>query len=247
MYRFLVLFKRDLVNLFINPVFLPYNTIFPVIMVLVLGLLVRSTYGSVVTSYDYYGVTIMVYMGLNISVIATNSFMEKSLKDTNLRVMYTPIRIWYIYAAKILATFVFAVVCFSAVMVALHYWPGVNFGGENAIYVALLLAALSFFSCSLGVLFCCIFRSEELSNKILTFVNLAFALLGGVFFQPDSLGPTVVALSYASPARWVSQSAFRIIYDADFTGFLAIVCGLLVMGIGLTLLCAYFFRTEDYV
>jgi ABC-2 type transport system permease protein len=248
MYTFYTLLKRDMVNIFLNPMLLSYNTAFPFLLMLVLGSLNRGSYGNTgINSYDYYGVTILLYIVLNVSTTAANSFMERSLKTTNLRVMFSPIRNSYIYLSKIAATFIFTSVCFVVLMLLSGALLGVNYGGRNALPVLALVLLFDLLSAVIGVFFCCIFKSEELTNKILSLVNNLFAILGGLFFQMGGLGRTVEVISGISPAKWVSEGIFRMIYDNDLSFFLPIsaiflaLSGILLMGCKLT------FKTEDYV
>lgn len=51
------LLKQDLKNLFINPMWVFYSTLFPFLLIVVMGYLSRDLFGEAVTSYDYYFVT----------------------------------------------------------------------------------------------------------------------------------------------------------------------------------------------
>ncbi len=248
MYKFYTIFKRDVINLVKNPTLLMFNTAFPFLLILILGFLSSGSYGkSGIDAYDYYGITILLYIALNVSVTAANSFMEKSLKNSNLRIMYSPISISFIYLSKIAATFAFTSVCFMALAAASGLLLGVNFGGGNTIYTIIMVLLLDLLSSSLGVMFCCIFKSEELTNKILSTANNILAVLGGLFFQLDGFGRTVEGLTCISPVKWVVQGIFRIIYDNDFSWFYPTVLILLVLSAAMVLLCKLTFRTEDYL
>ncbi|GIP33192.1 ABC transporter permease [Paenibacillus sp. J2TS4] len=245
---FLALFKRDLLNLLLSPVLVSQNTVFPFLLVLILGYMGRGIYsGGEVTSYDYYGITIMIFMVLNVSMTASNSFMERSIKTSNLRILYSPMPTSFVYLSKIVATFIFTSMSLLLIAGLLHSILGVHVGGRDAVYVMLLLLGFNLFSSALGVACCCLFKSEEISNKLLSIVNNILALIGGLFLQLDGLGKTVEAISYLSPVKWVAEGIFRMIYDQDFGLFfptLAICAAgslLLVGG------CKLFFRAEDYV
>ena len=161
MYRFYIIFKRDLINLILNPTLLMFNTAFPFLLALILGFLGSGAYGkSGIDSYDYYGVTMLLYVVLNVSVTASNSFMEKSLKASNMRIIYSPVRTSSIYLSKIAATFTFTAACFTVVMLLSKLILGVNFGGANAGYVLILILLFDLLSACLGIFFCCIFKSE---------------------------------------------------------------------------------------
>jgi len=247
-YSFYAIFKRDLVNIVLNPVLLISNTLFPIVLVVLLGYLTSGNYGAGgVTAYDYYGVTILIFAVLNVSMTASNSFMEKSLKTSNLRIMYAPIRLSYIYLAKIAATFIFTSVCFLGYIALFSLVFGVNFGGVNLLYVILIVLFLNLLSSITGVFFCCIFKSEELTNKIISVVINIFAILGGLFFRLDGLGSAVERISYISPAKWAAEAIFRIIYDNDFSLFVPGILILMVVSAVLLVGCRLTFKVEDYV
>lgn len=217
-YKFMVLFRRDFLNVMINPVLFLTNTIFPLLLILTLGYLGESMYGGGgVTSYDYYSITILIFMAVNVSMTASNSFMESSIKTTNLRTIFAPIRLSSIYLSKIISTFVFAAICQMLLMLVLGIGFGFQIGGANVWAIVIILLLLNLFSSTLGVLFCCIFRSEELSNKILSIINNVFAVMGGLFFSLDRMGRTAETISYLSPVKWVAETLLRIIYDEDFS------------------------------
>ncbi|KPV60009.1 hypothetical protein QJ48_08095 [Paenibacillus sp. A3] len=55
MYSFYFILKRDFINLALNPVLLLTNTVFPLLLVLVLGYLSNGAYsGETMNGYDYY-------------------------------------------------------------------------------------------------------------------------------------------------------------------------------------------------
>lgn len=242
-----MLWKRDFMNLLTSPVMLLTNTLFPLLLILILGYLTRGQYGDTVTSYDYYGITLLVFHALNVSMTASNSFMERKLRASNMRVLYSPIRTSWVYLSKILATFVFTTLCMGMLAVLLVVLFGVHFGGKDAVYVFVALALFHLFSAAFGVWFCCLWKSEELANKILNVVNNVLALMGGLFFSWDSLGRTAETLSYFSPVKWVVDGLFRIVYDGSLWSFIPLASGLLIGTALLLLGCKLTFRTEEMV
>lgn len=245
---FYTIFKRDLKNLVLNPIMLIYNSVYPILIVMILGHLTDGNYnGSAVSSYDYYGVSIIIFFALFTGTISANSFMEKRIKASNLRIMYSPIDTSYIYLSKITATFIFSSVCYMSVMALLKLIFNINYGGKNLIYVFILLELFTLLSSALGILFCCIFKSEELANKILSpFLNI-FGIFGGLFFPIDGFGKAVEKLTYISPAKWVLVSIFKIIYDNDFIYFFPAVMILVILTAVFIFGCKLTFREEDYV
>lgn len=241
------LFKRDFINIILNPVLFFSNTVFPVLLLMVMGYLTHDGYGSAVSSYDYYGVTLLLYTVLNVSTTAANSFMEKSIMDSNLRILYSPVSTSFIYLSKVLATFVFTSLCYIAYAIIVKLLFNVNFGGAKAPYIFIMLLLFNMLSTLIGILFCCIFKSEESTNKILSiFINIS-AILGGTFFQIDGLGKTAQQVSNISPLKWITKAVFRTIYDGD-TSLVLPVCAIFIAASLILLLgCKLTFKTEDYV
>lgn len=246
--EFIVVLKRDIKNLICSPVLLIYNTLFPILIILILGYLTSGNYnGKTFSSYDYYGVSMMVFGVAFVAMTASNSFMEERVKSSNLRIMYSPINIASIYMSKIVATFIFSSICDLIIMLFLSLVFNVNYGGSFTVYVLVLLGSFDFFSCTVGVLFCCIFKSENLANKVLSpFINI-FIIIGGVFFPVESLGKTMTQISNFSPVKWLNEAVFKIIYDKDLSYFMPAVIIIVLLTIVCLVLCKLTFKEEDYV
>ena len=75
--------KEDFINLIKNPMWIFYGTAFPILLVAIVGYLAHSAYGNEVTSYDYYGVTLMIYSALSSGMTSANSFMEERMDCSN--------------------------------------------------------------------------------------------------------------------------------------------------------------------
>lgn len=247
MYRFLQLFKRDFLNLFFNPMWIFYSSAFPFLFVVILGFLNSGSYGSSITSYDYYGISMMIYSVFNTSMTSANSFMEERIKKGNMRIIYSPLPKGYIYTSKIAASFVFSSFWHLVVIMLLHLTLKVNFGGHNMGWIILILLMLEVFASILGVLFCCIFKSEGTANQFLSLVITILGMLGGLFFRLDGFGPILEKISYVSPLKWIVTDIFKIIYDGDFSNYLPTVVMLIVLCLSTLLLCKKFYRTEDYI
>ena len=247
MYRFKNIFMLDLMNLLANPMWLFYAVGFPIALILILGFLASGSYGGTVSSYDYFGVALMVFGIFNAATFSANSFMEERIKKPNMRLIHSPIRPFNIYFSKILAPFVFCSVAYTLVAAILHLIVGINYGGIGAWAPLVIMLAGNFFFSVLGVMVCCILKNEGITNNILSLLFMLLSLLGGVFFPVDGLGKAVAAVSWVSPARWMLTACLRIIYDNDFSMFLP-VCGLLVvLSVAAVMMCGRFFRGEDYI
>lgn len=237
----------DLINLFTNPMWLFYSIGFPLALVLVMGFLTSGSYGSSVTSYDYYGVALMVYCIFNAATFSANSFMEERIKRANMRIVYAPVRPFFIHFSKVLATAIFCMVTYTLVGVLLHFLAGVNYGGANVWMVYLLMLAAVFFFSVFGVTMCCIFRSESITNQILSLFLTLFSILGGLFFPLDGLGKMVSDLSWISPAKWIFSACMQIIYDRDYKMFLPALGILILLSALGVAVSTRLFRGEDYL
>lgn len=246
--NFINIVKFDIKNTLKNPMLIIINTIFPVIMIAIVGFITRNGYGSEnISSYDYYGVTLMIFMGLMLSMTATNVFLEESVRKGNTRIVYAPVSKAEIYLSKIIASYVVGTVSCAVIMLAGQYIVNINFGGKNILYIIFLINVLSFFGSCLGVLFCCIFKSEQGANGVMQIPILIFVFLGGVFFPIASLGKNFEALSNISPLRWITQCAFQIIYDNDFSIYLPSIVVTLLAALICIILCQIIFKPEEYV
>jgi len=241
------MFKMDFMNTAKNPTLFLCNTVFPLIIILIMGFITKGSYGTKVTSYDYYGVTMTIFFVFNIATTEANTFMEKKIKPGNVRLIYSPTYTSNIFLSKILACSVFGGICYTILMIVEDKVFNIKLGGENFIYILILMLFFIFFMCCFGAFMCCIFKSEEATNKIVAPVLTVFGIFGGMFFPIDSLGSTVQKLSYISPLKWINDCMLKIIYDKDFSMFAPTMAILAVGAIILMLLCKAIFKPEAYI
>ncbi|EJO5347635.1 ABC transporter permease [Clostridium botulinum] len=240
--------KIDIINILKNPILVLYNTIYPLLLIGLFGFIANGNYGGEgVTAYDYYGVTMIIFTVLFIALTAANTFMEKKVKKGNVRLIYSPTSKTVIFLSKILSTFIFATVLFTMILIIEKNILGINLGGENFIYVLVLLISSTLLMCSFGASMCCIFKSEEATNKFLSPVSMLLALLGGLFFPVDSLGKTVEKISYISPVKWISECIFKIIYDRDFSMFVPTIAICIGGSLIFIILCQIIFKPEEHI
>lgn len=101
----LKLITFDLMNIVRNPVLVIANTAFPFVLILVMGFVTKNSFGAGgVSSYDYYGVNMMIFAAALIAMTASNTFMEEKVKKANIRIVYAPVSTTSIYLSKLLST-----------------------------------------------------------------------------------------------------------------------------------------------
>ena len=247
MYQFMRIVQRDTLNLFLNPMWVFMSIALPFFLASILGFLSEGMYGSILSSYDYYGISMIFFGILNTATFSANSFLEEKIKRANLRIIYTPINKKYLTLSKVISTFIFTSFFYSLTAVFLHFIFDVNYGGENTVYVWFLLMGMNLFFSSLGVLMCCIFKSEEIANQILSIVTTLFALFSGFFFPIQPLGKLFVKISNSLPTTKILNDIWTIIFDQNHTTFL--LDFLLIIGLSLLMIkgATYCFNEEDFL
>lgn len=244
--NFIKLVRFDFMNIVRTPMLLFMNTLFPLLLFGGFGLATSSKFGGgTVSSYDYYGVTTMIFTAILISMTVTNTFMEEKVKRGNLRVVYAPVSKTEIYMSKLLSTYIFGTVSYSILLAVLQYVFHSNLGGRNLLQVMLLINILSLFGCSLGTMVCCIFKSEEKANAVMPILSLLFVFFGGIFSPIGHYGKTMQKIACLSPVKWVTECSFRIIYDSDFGIYLPTMAILLAGSALCILMCQIIFRPEE--
>lgn len=243
-----ILIKQDFKNLITNSITVTFCFFYPPILVFIFGFLFSNLYGSnEITSYDFYGVTMMFYMILGAVTITPNAFMEERIKQGNLRIAYSPVSRCQIYFSKLISSFVFMGTTFTVDMVIMQVCGWVNFGGHNFIYVIGLMLALLAFTVAFGGAVCVLLKSEELTNKILSIIATAFAVFSGVFFPIAGLGEWPDKISNLSPLKWVLTTIFQLIYDGSFKYYSITLFSLISFTIAFIIIVHLNYHPEDYI
>lgn len=246
--NFIKIVKFDLSNLIRNPMLLILNTIFPLLLIGIMGVVTSGSFGAGnVSSFDYDGVTMMILTALLISMTASNTFMEQKVKRGNARIVYAPIPKSEIFLSKLISTYLLGTVSYSIIIIICQFLFHFNFGGKNVFYIMLLINIVSLFSTSFGIMCCCIFKSEEAANSMIPLVILLFVLFGGIFFPVASFGKAVETISIFSPVRWITECAFKIIYDQNFNLLLPVILLLSFLSIICIIVSQITFKPEEYI
>ncbi|MFW2490636.1 ABC transporter permease [Clostridium chromiireducens] len=242
------LIKQDFRNLITTPVIVTVCVIYPWLLIGLFGFIFSSLYGGDgVTSYDFYGVTMMMYLIISSVTVTPNTFMENKLRQGNIRIAYAPVSRISIYMSKIISSYLFMGISFSIHMLIMNYFNIVNFGGSNFIYILVLFMVFLFFTVTVGGAVCVILKTEELTNMVLSNVASILALLSGIFFPVDSLGKVVSDLSNLSPMKWILNLAFNVIYDKSFENYTIIIWGLILLSIISIIVMHVNYKPEDYI
>lgn len=248
MNKFWTLFKQDIGYLLTSPGTLCIFLVFPTVLILLMGFLFDDMYHtSLVSSYDFYGVTMIFFIAMMGSTVPANVFLEKKIKSGNTRIFYSPVPRVYIYSSKILACFLFMTISLTMNIVVFQMIGFVNFGGKNMIYVILLIMNFVLFLTMLSSAICVSIHNEELTNIILSNSMSVLGFLSGIFFPIASLGVLFENIASFSPIKWTIDCVFQLIYDGNSVVYYVIMLGLFVLSLLLLLIVHKNYQPEDYI
>lgn len=248
MTKFWTLFKQDFSNLITSPGTVAMLLLFPTCVASLMGFLFENLYNtSLVNSYDFYGVTMVIFVGMMASTIPANAFLSKKIKNVNTRIFYSPVSKVIVYSSKILACFLFIGTCITLNIILFQVTSFANFGGENIGYIILLMLAFALFLTLLSSAICVSLHSEELTNVVLSNTMSVLGFLSGIFFPIANLGSVFEKISEFSPITWTVNSIFQIIYDGTSLNYWWIILGLIIISLVLALIVHRNYRPEDYI
>ena len=212
--------NQNMRNILFNPSIMMFCLVYPTVLVLLFGFLFSDMYQSdIVTSYDFYGVTMIFYLILQSATITPTVFMEEKNKKGNLRIAYAPVSRVQIYLSKLLTVIVVLTVSFLIHIALLSLTGLVNFGGKNMLWVMSLFFSLMLFMVTLGGAICSLIKSEDLTNKIVGVTINCFAVVSGLFFPVEMLGKFAGDIANATPVKMTLNKIFEIIYDNSLAGY----------------------------
>lgn len=246
MRSFISIYKMDMKNLFKNPVLVGYNTIFYLLIIFIMGFLSSGNYAHTKDAYQYYTISFAIYGMLNGAMTASNCFMERDIKKPNLRIIFSPAGGFQIYFSKILSSFSFDYMLHGILLLLLCPLLKVSIGA-NPIYFLIMMLPVEFAAAALGILFCCIFHSEETTSSILSSAISVLSILGGTFFSLDGMGKHVAFVSRLSPVKWLNEAFFSLACDNSLHLFWPVFFGATALSILFVIGCRIFFKTEDYL
>ncbi|TRW68984.1 ABC transporter permease [Lactococcus lactis] len=243
----LTIIKQDIRSLLKNKPIMMYLLIYPFLLILVTGFVFKTTFSDdVLTSYDYYGVTMMIYLSMATVIVLPEMLFGSSVKYANYRIIYSPIARYKIYLSKLLVSIGVSYSILAIYMIIFNRVGLVNFGKDNIGYILLLEFVLIIFSITFGGAFCVLLRSEDIATKILNLVINVLAIVSGLFFPMYIFGREIADIANLSPVAKLKNTFFSIIYDNNFatvsnTMFILTGCSVLFL-----LVIHFMYRPEKF-
>lgn len=245
---FINIVKFDLKNIFKTPMLVIVNTLEPLILYIILGVIMKNKFSNkIMSSFDFYSVTTLIISATMIVMTTSNIFLDEKVKRGNKRVVYAPISKGQVYLSKLVSSFIFAIILFDALALIEQYVFKCNFGDKNIIFVIILIDALTFFACSLSTAACCILKNEDKTDTVIPLITSVFLFFSGIFV-PLGTGSGIMKVFFSlSPVRYVTECSMQIIYDNNFALFYKTIIMLMVLSIICILICKFTFKVEEYV
>ena len=239
--------KQDTVNLLRNKPIMMYLIIYPVVLILITGLVFESIFSDdILTSYDYYGVTMMIYLSMATVIILPELLFGSNVKYANYRIVYSPIPRYKIYLSKLIVAISVSYFILAIYMIIFNSMGLVNYGKSNIDYILLLDLALVTFSITFGGAFCVLIQNEDIATKILNLIINIFAILSGLFFPMYIFGEKIADLSTLSPISKVMSIFFSVIYDKNYSSYFNTLAILLLCSVLFLIIIHFKYHPEDY-
>lgn len=215
MKSYICIFKMDFWGLLKNPVVIFINTAFIVILTFILGSLNSSLYADGWTPYRYSLIVLIVYTILNGCTTASNCFLERKVSKANLRVLMSPVSRFSFCLSKITASALFNFCCHIIVLFAGLALFHVSVPFAHVGWFVLVMIPFEFAACALGILVCCLLKSEEATSSLLSMIIAFLGILGGTFFPLDGMGKLLATASNLSPLHWLNTSMLELFFDGN--------------------------------
>lgn len=219
---------------------------YPILLTLIIGYLAQNSFGSEISSYQYYSIGMMIFIYAGAGLVSVYNFIDNPVKDGNLRVIYMPVKTGNIYLSQIVSGTIFCTLGIAFTMTVFKLLFHVNYNGSELI-VFMGFSTLAFLSNALGMFLATIINNVMTINMIFNMIQAIFCLLGGAFFSIESLGKIPAMIAKLSPVKWVIDGMLNSMYDNNNSLLFIIIAVNIVLGIILIAMCKVTFKTEKYL
>lgn len=220
--------------------------IFPIILALLIGYLTQNSFGSRMSSYQYYSINMMLFVYIGSGNVGLYNFIDKSMKQGNLRLIFTPIKTIYIYLSQIISGTLFSSIGIAFTILIFKIFFNINFNGSELIIFA-LFSSIALVSNAVSIFLCTVINNFNSISIIITIGQTVLCVLGGAFFSLEALGKVPATIAKLSPVKYWIDGMLNSIYDnSNFIISIAILINVALAAIFMVF-CKYTFKTEKYV
>lgn len=229
-----------------SPMILYSYFVMPLMLTTIIGYLAKDSFGSNISSYEYYSISMTLLMFVGAGIGSVYNFMDPTLRNGNIRSIYSPIKISYIYLSQVLSGTVVFTIALIFNMTIYKVLFGINYNG-NGLLIFGGFTSLIFISVTLGIFLCTVMKDVNLINVIFNLAQIFLSMLGGAFFSMEALGEIPAMISKLSPVKWVLDGILNSMYDNSNSLLFIIIAINISIGAILICLCKVTFKTEKYV
>lgn len=246
MNAFLSILQRNMRARMKDTFIIGYNIVFPIIMCVLLGALMASSYQNKIVSFQYYALVVIPFCIAMTTITVSYVSKEEANEKTAVRYLNAPISYGQIVISKLIS----CMVIFSVCNVFLLMLAGLILKWNNVAYflpVFIVLTAETFFSVSCGLLIGFTARNFLMVKNIINIPICIAAVLGGTFFPIGTMNKTMQIFLNISPLTWINRSLFLCIYDhtvktAWMTAIVLVLLGMLFLSATIIL-----FKKEEFI
>jgi ABC-type multidrug transport system permease subunit len=135
----------------------------PTILTAMIGYLTHDNFSKQISSYEYNSIGVMIFMYSGIGVISAFNFIEKDIKQGNIRLIFTPVRTIWIHLSHMISGMLFGTITIAINMMIFKVLFNVNYN-DNAVIIFLSFCAIAYISSAIGI-FLSIIIDETLKIK----------------------------------------------------------------------------------
>lgn len=223
-----------------------YNIVFPIILISILGVLTRSQFGDVITSFQYYTVVIIPFCACMALITAAYASKEEAYAKTAVRIIVAPLNERQIVLSKIFScTIVFSICnCFTFVVCGI-IWRLPR--GIERILICILLVSMSFCVAAIGVLIGTGMKNFLFIKNLINLPIGLCAVAAGVFYPLGTSNPVVQGIFNLSPLTHVNRYLFVMLFDHMKSGVCFLILIHIVIGGLVSILAIKTFKKEEFL
>lgn len=223
-----------------------YNIVFPIVIILLMGYLTSTSYGTTFTSYHYYTIVIIPFSAfMGITTVSYAAQDEKRL-HTAYRYLAAPINKKAIVLSKFVSSAIVLSICNGVTLLIAMFLFGLHFSGYLSIII-LLLTCETISVSGIGLYLGLACKDLDALRNFMNIPIVIFGFLGGAFFPVYSSNPALAFLIKLSPLTWINGGIISCIYDNQIQTIGIISCILLLFGLIMTVFTIVFFKKEAFL
>lgn len=192
-----------------------YSIVFPTIVILLLGYLTSTSYGTVFTSYYYYTLVTVPFCALMGISTVSYAAQDEKLMHTSYRFIVAPITKTELILSKFGSCFIVLSLCNVVTLGLAKFLFDMDFYG-SFLAVILLLTSESAAVTGIGLYLGLACKNLDSVRNYINLPIVIFGFLGGAFFPVSTLNPVLSTIINISPLTWVTRGLVKGIYEKHF-------------------------------